>query len=236
MALHGGIPTRDTPFLFPSLAPAHTPDATERTLSIPSPSKIQKVCKEKEEYKERCNPFFNTALDQLEAKQVEHFCPHLQQTIEDLYNLYEDAMYTKVMEDFNAILLHFSRTTQRQRKSVRQYRPPLLPTKRKRLSGTSTSLYSLCLFCDSANNFFRDENERRQKQREGHCLRFHKTQTTTFLFFSFDNKARTCRSKQKGRDQVRFTFLLFAINRKRQFFLHDTKEKGILLLYCKGER
>ena len=104
MVLPGGTPTSDTPFIFPSLAPMDAPDATERTFSIPSPSKIQKVGKEKEEFEERCNPFFDTALDQLEAEQVKTPSSHLQQKIEEIHSLYEASIYSDLAEDLNEIL------------------------------------------------------------------------------------------------------------------------------------
>ena len=92
MALPGGKTTRDHPFLFPSLS---------------SPSKIEKVCKAKENFKDRCTPFFDNALDQLEAQQNDNFNTHLQQKIDELIALYEETMYSYVTEDLNMILSSF---------------------------------------------------------------------------------------------------------------------------------
>ena len=109
MDLTRATSTKDNPFLSSSLAPANTPDATERA-PLSSPSNIQKVRKEKEAFEERINPFFDRALDHLEAKQADTPSSHLQQKIEEIDGLYEASIYSDLMEDLHEILHNFHKT------------------------------------------------------------------------------------------------------------------------------
>ena len=100
--------TKDDQSFPPSLAPMNKKHATDYISS--SPSLLRTVIKEKELFEERCNPFFDSVIDPLEAEHdstTNNLRSHLQQKIEDITTFYENFMYTEPEEDLNLILSNF---------------------------------------------------------------------------------------------------------------------------------
>ena len=105
MAVPGKISTGDNQFTSTSNAPTIIPEATERT-KFTSPSRIQFVLNEKEQFELRCYPFYEKAIDKFDAEQNEITSSHLQQKIKEIIAFYEDEIYSDLTEDFKAIILN----------------------------------------------------------------------------------------------------------------------------------